>query len=162
MTTKAQSILANANTVLAAIDGLPTYLTAVHAVYGHDKPYRAPQESEGGDRPYLNMGMPTTEALEEANLKTVKRMSFPVEGVVSYDASDPAASRAAAQNLMGDVERALVTDPTRGGYAIDTVVVGESQPSMIETRDPGRPGVVTTEQTVQVTFGHSRTDPSTD
>jgi hypothetical protein len=162
MTTKAQNILANVHTTLEAINGGSTYVMMVEAVYGHDKPYKEPQTSEDKDRPYLNIGMPSVETIEEANAKTIKRMSIPVEGVSTYDAADPEASRAAAQNLMGDVEKALQVDHTRGTYAIDTTVTAESQPSMIESKLEGRPGCITTDQTVMIDFGHSRTDPSSD
>lgn len=162
MTTKAQNILQNVHDTLEAIQGGSSFVTAVKAVYGHDKPYFEPQSSEDKDRPYINIGMPSDELTEEANAKVIKRMSLPVEGVVTYDPQDPKASRAAAQDLMGDIEKALAADHTRGTYAIDTTVTAGSQPSMIETKIKGKPGCITTDQTVAIDFGHSRTDPSSD
>lgn len=162
MTTKAQSILANVHATLSAIGGGGTFVTTVQDVYGHDKPYLAPQESGDSQRPYINIGMPSVDVTDEANSKTIKRMNLPIEGVVTYDPTDPEASREAAQNLMGDVEKALQADHTRGTYAIDTSVTAGSQPSMIETKIKGKPDCITTDQTVSIDFGHSRTDPSSD
>lgn len=71
------------------------------------------------------------------------------------DPDDPVSTDTYLNRLQGDIKKAVLTDPTRGGEAIDTDVLGTTP---FETTD-GQPyaGIILE---IGIRYRHRRTDPT--
>lgn len=146
-----ERILQHVETTLAAITGTGEYHTRLETLA------RGQAEPSNLDQLPAVRIAEGEEVVEEGNNPCVTRtLSVLIRSWVSVPADDPSASLPTLHNrLQADIERALLADPTRGGLAIVTSLMG-SLPMEDEDRDVT--GGVS--QEFQIQYQTLRNDPA--
>jgi hypothetical protein len=149
-TTIRESILENIKTTLAAIVAGETYNNTIASVERY--------KSNGND--LINVPCiiitagPETKTPSPNPLYTCKLTVF-IDIWNRQDETDTQATDTILDSLLGDIEKALMIDITRGGYAIDTNFLGNIPFDTVE----GSPHIGIT-ISVEIIYQHLWTDPA--
>jgi hypothetical protein len=117
MTTTRDSILANVHASLLLIDGTGSYLTTVKTVDAQPKAFADGLNAEL--LPYVGW-MPRKGADVIIGSHVIRKTQYVDIGAHVVGATVDAANTA-LNNLIEDIDRAMLTDVTRGGFAIQTL-----------------------------------------
>lgn len=101
--------------------------------------------------PYINMGECVVSSTDSPTGIHYKRLDHTIE---AYALWVEATAFADIQQLMSDIEAAVMADPRRDGNAVDTLVTSMATPGIVHEF-----GYVSCTMTITVTYAHSITDP---
>ena len=145
------SIIGNLKTALAGITVAGGYLTTVRAVLEGLQP-QGEQPS-----PFVLVWQPEPETYVEISSSKVERtLALEVSGVLECQEGAGSGPRAEAEKLLADMEKAILADRTRGGYATDTQLTR----NQVFDAEPGLPWVQVS-LGVRIKYRTNRTDPFT-
>ncbi|MBL8013735.1 MAG: hypothetical protein JNN05_07790 [Candidatus Omnitrophica bacterium] len=145
-----ERILANIKTTLESITTSNGYANTIASVQRWDKRGNAlrlvpcivvnagQEEKEMSPNPYFTC-----------------RLSVYLDVWIRQDEADSAATDTVLSGILGDIEKALMIDNTRGGYAIDTNIKSNVPFETVE----GQPHAGLTIE-LEVLYQHTQSDPS--
>lgn len=114
-----EQIVANAATALAAINGSGDYHTALETIA---RSQLVPRNLDALPATHVREG---EERIVDGPDPLITRiLSLHVLGWIAREVDEPDALATMKNRLQADIERAVLTDPTRGGLAVNTRVAG--------------------------------------
>lgn len=141
---------------------IKTALEGITVANGYDNTVKIVERvKQGGqttkDVPYLQItnGVESPHESQENPTLRKKLPVYVIIGTRQDEETDPKWADEVVNSLLGDVQRAMQVDPTRGGLAIDTIE-GSNGPMPVEE------GMTALEtfQEYTIDYRHSRTDPT--
>lgn len=142
------SIVNNLVAALAAITVANGYLTTVKAVF------RSIQDEDGRAKPIIELAIDPHRYTELSNISLVRVL--PIKVIGSAERSAGGNPGLAGDELLADIEKAVRADRTRGGYAMDTKLVG----GHVFDAEPQSP-IVEVHLDIEITFRTRFGDPFT-
>ena len=145
-----ERILANIKTTLDAITIINGYVNTIASVQRWDKRGNALRQV-----PCIVVNAGQEEKQMSPNPYFTCRLSVYLDVWIRQDEADSTATDIILSGILGDIEKALMIDNTRGGFAIDTNIKSNVPFETVE----GQPHAGLTIE-LEVLYQHTQSDPS--
>ena len=150
MPTVRENILANIKTTLEGITIANGYNNTIASVQRWDKRGNALRQV-----PCLVVNAGQEEKQMSPNPNFTCRLSVYIDLWIRQDEADAQATDTVLSGILGDIEKALMVNNTRGGYAIDTSIKSNVPFETVE----GQPHAGLTIE-LEILYQHKQSDPS--
>lgn len=150
MPTVRENILANIKTTLEAITVANGYNNTILSVQRWDKRGNALRQV-----PCIVVSAGQEEKQMSPNPYFTCRLSVYLDVWIRQDEADGQATDTVLSGILGDIEKALMVNNTRGGYAIDTNIKSNVPFETVE----GQPHAGLTIE-LEILYQHTQSDPS--